>query len=110
MGTIRFSHEYCKMVNNEGKTPKTAIIMEVFKVKSEDLHPRFVEYNTMYLNEKDLYLHECELPKGDLILLLLKSDDKIWTTLRRYTPKKFEYYKNRRWTEDFLIKIEKPKS
>lgn len=104
---LKFSHIYDKMEDSESQVvPRTALLMEVFIVNSEDLHPRFVEYDTSYWE----HLKHCsyKLPKGKVIVLLLKSDvygSMIWTTIRRYTEKKYEYYRKNRWN-DFKIVIE----
>jgi hypothetical protein len=96
------------------KPPKTAILMECFKVKSEDLHPRFVEYDTAYLTKNKNGWEYYKLPPGDCIVLLLKSyvwnsdlGDTvpfIWTTIRRYTPEKYAYYLHNR-NEEFIVKV-----
>ena len=93
--------------NMDGKRPKTAILMEVFKVNSKDLHKKFVEYDTVYfdLNRWEYY----KIPDGEVLVLLLQSLDMIWTTIRRYTPEKFEYYKNSRW-EEFEIQLKEVES
>ena len=108
MKTIKFSHEYFKMLNNESETrPIAAILMETFVVNSEDLHPRFVEYDNEYIDKKEHNRGYYVLPKGKVIVLLLKSfvhgELMLWTTIRRYTPAKFEYYKNARWEEFEII-------
>lgn len=107
---ITFSHDYDKMLNNSYKQlPKKAILLEVFVKDSEELHPHFIEYDTIYLSRETCDYEYYKLPKGDVIILLLKSefdngDVMLWTTIRRFNPKKFQYYNNLRG-QDFEIII-----
>ena len=106
MKKIKFSHEYDKMFRNpDDRPPIRAILIEVFRAKSEDLHKRFVEYDTSYYDMVEERCCYYKLPKGNVIVLILKSEDMIWTTIRRYTPKKYQYYLNSRWRDDFEIEI-----
>jgi hypothetical protein len=98
MKKIKFAHKYDKMLNVpdiNAEMPKMATLMEVFKVKSEELHPRFIEYDTMYITKN--HINYYKLPSGNVLILLLRSGDMIWTTIRRWTPKKEEYYRKSRW-------------
>ncbi len=104
---LKFSHKYQKMfysVIESEFIPKIATLIEVFVVDSKDLHPRFVEYDTIYWDEEKNNWAYYKLPKGKVLVLLLKTNNMIWTTIRRFTPKKYEYYKKKRW-EDFVIVI-----
>ena len=113
MKSIKFSHIYKKM-GDLPTYPKTAILMECFKADSREFHPRFVEYDTLFY-DKDNKLCFYKLPEGEVIILLLKSyvwsEDAcdtvpfVWTTIRRFTPEKWEYYRKCRW-EEFEMKIE----
>lgn len=106
MRSIKFSHEYSKMQSEHHLIPMKAVLMEVFVVDSKDLHKRFVEYDTSYFDFKIQNWSYYKLPNSKVMVLLLRSfSDFIWTTIRRYTPKKFEYYKNNRWNV-FQIVIE----
>ena len=112
--TIKFLEEYYKMLNNEdGAIPKNAVLMEVFKVNKKDLHPRFIEYDTFYFDKGEKNNAYYKLPKGEVLVLLLKTEfwnhDMVWTTIRRFTPKKYKYYlKNR--CQTFKIEIIKENS
>jgi len=108
---IKFSEEYSKMLNNrQGEAPRRAILLETFIAETEQLHPRFVEYDTSYFDKKENNRAYYKLPKGKVIVLLLRTEfaDEVmmWTTIRRYTPQKFEYYKKNRM-EEFEIVINK---
>jgi outer membrane lipoprotein-sorting protein len=110
--TIKFSETYFKMPNYNGKPITKAVLLEVLRIKTEDLHNRFVEYDTSYFDEKEKTTAYYKLPKGEVLVLLLKSynengdKEELWTTIRRYTPQKYEYYKKARG-EDFKIEITK---
>lgn len=108
---IKFSEEYSKMLNNRyGETPRKAVLLETFIAETEQLHPRFIEYDTSYFDKKENNWAHYKLPKGKVIVLLLRTEFAgevmMWTTIRRYTPQKFEYYKKNRM-EEFEIVINK---
>jgi hypothetical protein len=68
----------------ESTGPVQLLMIQIVNI--EDLHPAFLQYDT-----EGLY----PLPtKGKYILLLFKKsrDSNLFTTLRRYTPRKHIYY------------------
>ena len=91
MKEIKFSHQYDKLLGMSS-TPK---LIQVLKIRYNDLSKEMIEYDTKiyesdYPWKEDYY----KLPKTDLILLIFQSDrNMIFTTIRRFTEKKFEYYK-----------------
>jgi len=108
MPKIKFSHEYFKLQCGKS-TPEKARLLEVFRDKTENLSTCFIEYDTMYYDKKKHSLAYYKLPKGEVIILLFQnadpSDPFLFTTIRRYTPKKYEYYKKMRGKE-FEVVIE----
>ncbi len=108
MKKIKFSHIYEKMPNYTDSPPRSAILLEVVKINSEELHQRFVEYDTIYFDKEENNWCHYKLPKGEVLILILKSEFDglidLWTTIRRFTPQKYEYYKNLRG-EEFEIEI-----
>lgn len=108
MKKIKFSHEYNKMLNNSfEEIPKKAILLEVFVKNSEELHPAFIKYDTIYFNLQTYKDEYYELPKDKVMILLLKSvfvngEVMLWTTIRMFTPQKYEYY-NKARLEEFEI-------
>ena len=101
MVKIKFSEKYEKMPY---PLPSRAILLEVIKVKSEELHQRFVEYDTIYFDKKENNWAYYKLPKGEVLILLLKTEDDLWTTIRRFTQRKYDYYMKLRG-EEFIIEI-----
>jgi hypothetical protein len=96
MQKIKFSHRYWKMPVVVEHKP--TYIVGVNKVHYKDLPAGFVTYDTLYPSEDEVReIRYYPLPKTDLIILTLFTDSeqspKVWTTIRRYTSKKFEYYK-----------------
>jgi hypothetical protein len=98
---IKFSHTYWKMpLEVDAETPiSDAMLLAVFNTTSEEIHEQFRLYDTMYVDEKGASYYE--LPKGKLIILLLKSspitspeEQELWTTIRRWTPEKEKYYRS----------------
>ena len=89
MKSIKFSHKYKKLYDNttdfESKPATEAKLIAVFSDYLELLHPSFIEYDT-----EGLY----KLPKSGeyLILIFQKYRGDIFTTCRRSTPRKVEYY------------------
>jgi hypothetical protein len=66
----------------------------VFLAERDELHDRFIEYDTKIV-DGGYY----ELGSGLLIVLLLKTDsDELWTTMRRWTFSKEQYYRGLRGT------------
>ena len=88
MEKIKFDHEYMKMP--EGF--KTSAILEVFVANRSDLCPYFIEYDTVICGEGNY-----QLPTGKLLVVLLQTwDFQLWTTIRRWTKEKEEYYRGLR--------------
>ena len=84
MKKIRFSHLYSKMPVD----PDPSMLLEVFVV--DELHPKFVNYDTQICGGG-----KYKLPSGKKIVLLLQTiDGDLWTTIRRYTEAKHEYYRS----------------
>ena len=97
MNSIRFSQQgYIKLPYDAS----VSRLLEVFKVKTDVLHEAFVEYDTTYLVDVldvNGETRRYTLPKGKvLVLLLLSPSGELWTTIRRYTPRKYEYYMRNR--------------
>lgn len=91
MMKLKFNHNYAKMPEDVSKT----CLLEVIKTHYNKLHSVFLVYDTEY---EDGYY---QLPKTDLLLLVLISYEKnisggynevVWTTLRRYSKEKEDYY------------------
>ena len=93
--TIKFAHWYDKLGPGENTTSgrmKRATLLHVQKVRLEDLSPELIDYDTCYGGGEHYSLHS----KGNYLLLLFRAEHRghhIFTTLRRYTPWKAEYYK-----------------
>lgn len=82
--SIKFSHRYDKMPPGFEKSK----LLGVFVHERSDLSDDFIEYDTVY--DGRYY----PLPKKGtyMILLLLSKRGFLWTTIRRFTPQKFDYY------------------
>jgi len=87
MKEIKFSHNYLKFIGK--KLPLEVELLQCFRIHKKELSEAFIAYDTTY--EGGFY----ELPDTELIVLLLWiPDDFCLTTVRRYTPSKWEYYKS----------------
>ena len=97
MISIKFSHVYQKMPARvfDGATK----LLQVIMCDYTDLSQAFKDYDTTY--PQGTY----PLPRGKLIILFLLTDGQLWTTIRRWTPEKFNYYN---FHVGEFVKIEKP--
>ena len=92
MTQIKFSHIYKKILNSHNDVIETATLLQVIPVKLADLSQYFLDYDT----DNGTY----KLPKSGkyLMLIFLKehecytTDFNLFTTLRRYTPEKYDFY------------------
>lgn len=100
---IKFSHYYDKMPYV--KKYNVAILLEVFKVKKEDLSEAFITYDTKYVNSLGNYSYY-SLPSSDFLLVLLfkvKDHGALFTTIRSWTEKKENYYRQNRGQEFEIV-------
>ena len=66
------------------------VLLHAFVIEADDIQIDFKNYDTIYFENK---VQRYELPKGKvLVLLLLSGGLMLWTTIRRYTPQKYDYY------------------
>jgi hypothetical protein len=69
-------------------------LLEVFIEDRKNLSDVFVEYDTVTTDG-----HHYQLPSTTLIVLLLKTNHgELWTTMRRWTVSKEQYYRALRGT------------
>lgn len=61
-------------------------LLEVFFMHKDDMSPEFIDYDVSFDDGK------FPLPRTEYMVLLLKTDDQVWTTMRRWTPRKEQYY------------------
>jgi len=100
---VKFSHYYDKFVGFG--LPEKVQLIQVLKSNREELSEWFVEYDTHYTDDWGVSKNY-PLPNGELIILIMKSRVGILTTIRRYTPRKWGYYKS---IEGRLVEIVKTK-
>lgn len=96
---IKFSHKYEKLKSFNGEIVRIATLVGVFPIELDEQCSQFLGYDT----DDGRYL----LPKSGkfILLLFLKNDEaNLFTTLRRLTPSKYDYY-HRRIGQDFEIVI-----
>ena len=88
---ITFSHKtYDKLKEIETKKPVT--LLEVFNKTTSYMSDAFKNYDTTY-RDKSGRKKQFKLHNGmNIILLLQDSNGTIFTTVRSYTVKKFNYY------------------
>lgn len=98
--TIKFSHDYEKLPLLWENT--RAVLLRVQRVRLEDQSFAFIDYDTK-IRQGGYY----PLPKaGDFIVLLFQHETgMLFTTIRRYTYEKKEFYLNHRQESFRLIKV-----
>lgn len=97
--TIAFAHEYPKLYNQTH-----GVLLALFKTHRSKLHEMLISYDTMYVegNERKFY----HLPDDYLIVLIFMGNFNIpFSTIRRYSDKKFDYYSQLRGKK-FIFKRE----
>lgn len=121
MNKIKFSHNYHKFPFSISRMDKV-ILLEVLKSRTEELSEAFVKYDTEIENPRNTTsdyitpLKYYELPRGDILILILQATREIWdgerliyqisglfTTIRRWTPEKEKYYKSLRGQQVEII-------
>jgi len=91
LAVIRFSHTYVKMPGGF----EHSLLLETLRTHKSELHKCFIEYDSRIEASGGYY----PLPDEPLIVILLKADmggGELWTTIRRYTPRKWNYYRDLR--------------
>lgn len=87
MSSIKFSHRYGKLRVGDGYAQEVTLL-DVLPIRLQDLSKEFLRYDTdnglFKLPEKGMYL----------MLILMKPDFNICTTLRREVGGKYGYYKS----------------
>ena len=87
MKKIKFSHRYDKLL----EMASTPTLIQVLKIHYNDLSEYMLRYDATISDSDEMY----PVPKCELILLIFQSSkNMIFTTIRRYTPEKFRYYKD----------------
>lgn len=102
MKKIKFSHDYIKFPEKIRQRP--TYLISICKTSLEELPKIFLTWDTTYIRRKgEVGVERYPLPeKGECMVLLFMSPDfvykgkaypfKLWTTIRRWTPSKEEYY------------------
>ncbi len=89
MRKIKFSHVYDKHFGIDLEHPVKLIECESKNL--EDFSNEFLEYDTTYFENREMLRYP--LKKGRyLLLFFIDSKGMLFTTLRRETPSKLEYY------------------
>lgn len=108
MNQIKFSKRgYCKL-----PSAKIAVLSYVTMIQLEKQTKAFLDYDTTYFNDNgSIHVENGSFekyplpPRGEYLLLLFIADGAIFTTLRRRTHEKEQYYVSK-IGEEFEIIIE----
>jgi hypothetical protein len=94
MNKIKFSHDYFKFGGLQHATAIEHKLLHVFVEDTKNFGKEFINYDTSYFDEKEGSKKFYELPKGKvLVLFFFAGFDDVFTTIRRWTPEKENYYK-----------------
>jgi hypothetical protein len=90
---IKFSHEYFKMPLKARAKRDRSYIISVCVVEDimKQLPIQFLQFDTLYFVNGQSKLYPLDFKKG--IIITIYTTGKIWTTIRRWTPSKEQYYK-----------------
>jgi hypothetical protein len=92
LNAIKFSYKYLKLPQS-----RRALLLQSFVIEFKDLSPKFKAYDTEYWEggngearrESKFY----PLPETKCIVLLFQAE-KVFTTIRKWTPEKEKLYKS----------------
>ncbi len=94
---LKFSSDYYKLPKGWVGT-KAILIAAVYCNNIEKLKhslPKFITYDTVYRGREGSY--ELNFKEGLVLVFIHIETGKPFTTIRRYTPKKKEYYDDHVW-------------
>jgi hypothetical protein len=80
-----------------GLLDKKTFIVGLSVIDLEKMPVEFIKYDTEYIKRDGKSIEYYDLPKkGKFMILVLftKKADCVWTTIRRWTPRKEEYYQS----------------
>ncbi len=99
MNTLIFDQVYLKFPAGLFSGDEVRLL-EVLKTKFEDLHDDFIMYDTVTYKSKGY-----QMPKtGDALVLLLIYGTELFTTVRKHTNEKEEYFRSLRGT-NLIVEI-----
>ena len=112
MNKIKFSHDYPIKFPFRDMNGVPCRLIQVLKVHYDDLSEEFKKYDTYYLDEDDTEGYY-KLPKTNLLILFLVPHAlippaRLFTTIRRWTPKKEKFYRSK-IGEEFRIEVKEVK-
>ena len=90
MRKIKFSHHYLKLMGVDNSEPVT--LVQVWNTNTTELMDEFIEYDTVYFENGEKKNYYLQVPMICMVLFFVDSSGKLFTTIRRTTPKKEEYY------------------
>ena len=91
MNKITFSHKYDKL----NKASNTAILLGAQSAIVGNLDKEFLKYDTSYWDFK-LGWQNYDLSRlKNVLILYFYSNNSVFTTIRRWTPQKEDYYKSK---------------
>ena len=88
---IKFNERYEKLSGIDNHS--MVVLLQVIEIDKRQLSESFIEYDTMYLDD-DLMCKNYEIKNSKLLLLIFMAGNGMaFTTLRKYTPTKLDYYR-----------------
>jgi len=106
MLTIKFSHDYYKLPDSWKNTSALLISATAVDVTSlKKLEPKFIAYDTWIRNdgEEGARFYPLDFKDGIILFLIHKDTGKPFTSIRRHTPQKMQYYQSNLFKDFILI-------
>jgi len=106
MNKIKFSEDYEKLpMNWEGTQARLVAVKTIGINYFRFAIPQFLIYDTTYRYKPGRY--ELDFDDGILLVFIHLNTGKPFTTIRRFYPAKFRYYKSRETQTFTLLRDEK---
>jgi hypothetical protein len=91
---VRFSHkDYEKFRRIQKRLPFAARLLQVFVLHNADISDPFNEYDTKYYSERGVKYYPLE-SRVWIVLLFEADNGLLFTTMRRATTPKLQYYRD----------------
>jgi len=102
---IKFSHDYAKLPENWEGTQAGLIGIQIIPDMDnwKKRFPQLIAVDTMFRGEEGHY--ELNFKEGILLFFIHLNTARLFTTIRRYTPYKQEYYENNIFKSFTMVRL-----
>jgi len=102
---IKFSHDYEKLPEDWEGTQAVLLGMEIIPDMDnwKKRFPQLIELDTKFRGEEGHY--NLDFKEGILLFFIHLNTARLFTTIRRYTPYKQEYYENNIFKSFIMVRL-----